>query len=1471
MRIEFLEGYKNGFNKEDNSVTLRINTGPLKQYLNEVINNENIYNIMSRLTKEYKHITFPHTFRLGHANREYNQLVTNHRGALYQTSNEYEANGDNLQDQLQKSLMSLFDELTYLGNDGSEGVHYINIMMKKNDTIVDIEYDERGKIRTTHKKTATGGYMFNDDTDDDTEKNNLFETKTKKGNNKPSANKNSRCNNSTIQYGGCSHFKQSNHILMDEINLNNLKNLSKSELINLVLKQQKSKIIVEDKTKPSPKPMRPVPTPRKYVKSMVQQYEDNVISPPPQFRDDYKPIPLPRTKKPLQAPIPTPRTKKPSEKRTIISQVEKALKGYTQSFDVELRDKTDPLLQLQKSRRAVEYLFNNLLVQTKGFKFVETLQVKFFKQSNDKNILKNGYFNSTTDLIINETDIKLAIQDSQQQILNKIAQWISEGSGWTIQSIENHYINIVNYSPLKGSSYIKLPQELWHSAKGLINMKNKDNECFRWCHIRHLNPQDKDPQRIKKTDKQYIEKLDYSSIEFPVTVKQINKIEKQNNICINLFGYEEKQKFPIYISKEKYQDHMELLLITEGENKHYVLIKDFNKFMFSQTKHEHKKYFCMYCLQCFSREDVLTEHKNNCILINGKQAINMPKKGDKVFFKNYHKQLPVPFVIYADFEALTEKIQGCQPNNEKSYTEAYQKHTDCGYGYKVVCCYDDKYSKPVQIHRGENAVHKFMENMLEEVNWCKSIMKKHFNKPLEMTKENEIDFQKATKCHICDQQYTDKDIRVRDHCHITGEFCGSAHQDCNLKLRIKPATIKIPVLFHNLRGYDSHFIMQQIGEIAKKHAYKNKRGEECHMNINCIPNNMEKYMTFMLGNHLVFLDSFQFMSSSLDNLVKNLPDEAFKYTKHEFKKEQFNLMKQKGIYPYDHMDCFDRFNESQLPKKQDFYSILNNEHISDEQYKHAQNVWDTFNLKTMGDYHDLYLKSDILLLADLFENFRKTCLQYYKLDPCHYFTSPGLSWDAMLKMTNIKLELMTDIDMFQFIEKGMRGGTSYIANRYGKANNKYMKNYDEKAPTKYIMYLDANNLYGWAMSQYLPTGNFKWLSQNQIEKTNLGKYTENSKKGLILEVDLEYPQELHDLHNDYPLGPEKIKVAKDMLSDYCKKIADKFNISSGLVHKLIPTLNDKEKYILHYHNLQSYLSLGLKLKKIHRVLQFDQSPWLKQYIDFNTQKRTHAKNSFEKDFFKLMNNSVFGKTMENIRKRVDVRLVTSKEKLLKLASKPTYVSSKIFNENLVAVHKIKETLTMNRPAHIGMCILDLSKTLMYQFHYNYIKQHYGSNAKLLFTDTDSLTYEIETDDAYADFWKNKDKFDNSDYNKESPFYNAVNKNVIGKFKDESAGIPITEFVGLRSKMYSYVKDNEQTARTAKGNKKQVIIKDNKHEDYKNVLFNNEQIHHKMKTIRSEKHQLGSYELNKISLSCFDDKRFIHENGITSYAYGHYEI
>ena len=232
--------------------------------------------------------------------------------------------------------------------------------------------------------------------------------------------------------------------------------------------------------------------------------------------------------------------------------------------------------------------------------------------------------------------------------------------------------------------------------------------------------------------------------------------------------------------------------------------------------------------------------------------------------------------------------------------------------------------------------------------------------------------------------------------------------------------------------------------------------------------------------------------------------------------------------------------------------------------------------------------------------------------------------------------------------------------------------------------------------------------------------------------------------------------------------------------------------------------------------------------------------------------------MENLRKRVDVRLVTNEKKLDKLTSKPAFISSKIFNENLMAVHKVKETLTLNRRAYVGMCILDLSKTLMYDFHYSYIKKKYDNRARLLFTDTDSLTYEIEAENVYKDFWNDKDMFDNSDYPENSPYYGNTNKKIIGKFKDEARGITRTEFVGLKSKMYSYVKDNEKGRKTAKGIKKNVINNNIRHEDYKITLLNEEQMHHKMKTIRSQRHQLGSCEINKVSLSCFDDKQSIHD-------------
>ena len=361
-------------------------------------------------------------------------------------------------------------------------------------------------------------------------------------------------------------------------------------------------------------------------------------------------------------------------------------------------------------------------------------------------------------------------------------------------------------------------------------------------------------------------------------------------------------------------------------------------------------------------------------------------------------------------------------------------------------------------------------------------------------------------------------------------------------------------------------------------------------------------------------------------------------------------MTRKGVYPYDYVTSIHKLKETKLPPKEAFYSLLYNEEISDEDYQHAHNVWNTFNCQTLQDYHDLYLKSDVLLLADVFENFRKTCLKYYKLDPCHYYTAPGLAWDACLKLTKQEVQLLTDYDMLRMFEKGIRGGISHISKRYAEANNKYMIHYNKTQPSTYIQYLDANNLYGWAMSQKLPTHGFKWMD---IDIPSVIKLLEkkDTKTGYIFEVDLEYPQSLWEEHNDYPLAPEKIKINK--------------------VDKLVSTFLPKTNYVLHHKNLKQYLEEGMILKKVHRGIKFYQSPWIEPYIRKNTELRKEAKNAFEKDFFKLMNNSVFGKTIENIRKRQNVKLIDNRKKALKLSSKPNFDRATIFDEHLVAIHMKK--------------------------------------------------------------------------------------------------------------------------------------------------------------------------------------------------------
>jgi len=513
--------------------------------------------------------------------------------------------------------------------------------------------------------------------------------------------------------------------------------------------------------------------------------------------------------------------------------------------------------------------------------------------------------------------------------------------------------------------------------------------------------------------------------------------------------------------------------------------------------------------------------------------------------------------------------------------------------------------------------------------------------------------------------------------------------------------------------------------------------------VNIVPQGLEKYLSISWGKHIVFKDSCQFLNASLATLFDNLKQsgaEKFQYLAAEFPADKVAHMLRKGVYPYDWMDGWAKFDEVSLPPIAQFKSSLTGEECSVEDYAHAHLVFREFGCATVRDYHDLYLKSDVLQLTDVFEHFRETCMKHYELDPAHYLSAPGYSWDAMLKFSKVQLDLMTDASMFNFLERGMRGGICMISKRYAKANNKYMQSYNPAEPSRYIIYLDANNLYGWAMTKPLPHDSFQWVDDDIVKSWDedyIMSIPENREFGYIFEVDLDYPAEFHDEDNDYPLAPERLVVKLEMISDKQLSIKRSYKTSDADSVKLVPNLMHKRNYVVHYRLLQFYLEKGMELKKIHRVIKFKQTCWLKRYIQKNSKRRAKAKTAFEKDFFKLLNNAIYGKTCENLRKRMDIKIVTTDVRLKKLTAKPNCLSIKIFGENCAAVNMNKLTLLINKPSYAGFCVLELSKLLMYQFHYNIIKPKYGDKAQLLFTDTDSLMYEIETDDVYKDFFEMK--------------------------------------------------------------------------------------------------------------------------------------
>ena len=1089
---------------------------------------------------------------------------------------------------------------------------------------------------------------------------------------------------------------------------------------------------------------------------------------------------------------------------------------------------------------------------------------------------------------LTSSNIRETLQNSTHIFCEAVAESEMNASGYVFICVLRMLIDVYTYNAPSGSNYISLPKEI-ENRKSTINIKNDDNECFRYCLYCHFEKNNlayqyqnrkrenemnkniiRNPSRQSNYDKYNY--LDFTDIDFPVPLEEniMSKIENQNGISINIYGLDQDENenyhlCPERITKSFSENHIDLLYITDEEKGHYVYISKYDN-LCKKPNSKSQVYVCRKCCTVFYQKIKLQEHyqKYDC-QSEGIFGINFVTENEKwIQFRNHNNTFSSPFVIYADFECLLNDIHNSENGN-------YKNHQPCSYAYKI-CCNEDfaeqklkqfQISTDVKLYRGDNVITVFLKSLFEERSRILEFLKQ--NDPMKMTTEDYQKFHSATCCHICEQPFQKTDAKVRDHSHETGKFLGAAHYICNLQRNYN--NYKTPVIFHNAQGYDTHFIIHELTSFDKVHK------------VNLIPKSDERYLSYDF-NGLKFIDSFSFLDSSLSNLVKNLrndnhfDDENFIHLRKHFSNitaEQLKLLLRKGVFPYEYLNCKSKFDEFCLPSQDQFYSSLTQSHITKSEYDHAVQVWKTFEVKTMGEYHDLYLKCDVLQLADVFQHFRQKCISNFKLDPCHYVSTPQLAWDAMLKTTKVKLEIFCEQnqDMHFYVEPHIRGGFSQISHRYAKANNQRCSTYDSSKPTSYIMCEDANSLYAGVMRMKLPLDEYSFVNVNDFNtKEKILQLDDDGYYGYAILISATYPDSLHDLHSDFPVMPENKALTSEMLSEYQKWKMKCLQIPNDNTKKLIADFTKKEKYLVHYRRLKLLLQFGIQLDEVHSVLRFHQECWMKPFIDKNTEGRQNAKDDFEKRLFKLFSNAPYGKTLENVRKRSNIELVVNNEaRLLKCISQPNFKRANIFSEKMVAVHRQKKSVTMNKPILVGFSILELSKMVLHDYWYNVLKKEYASKIQLLFTDTDSLCYHVETENIYEDMKVRNTYYDFSEYPPDHPNFDSANKKVPLKFKDVSNGCAIAEFIGIKPKCYSwkYADGNEEQKN------KGIQSHNLKHEHFRNCIFGEEEKQSLIvRSIHSTKHEVFTQQLQKVALLNYDNKRFVIDN-LNSLPYGHYRI
>ena len=1148
---------------------------------------------------------------------------------------------------------------------------------------------------------------------------------------------------------------------------------------------------------------------------------------------------------------------------------------------------SSPPLLPSNQIRAFIYFYNikRFLKNKIGFKVYLSIDLKVFKTLPEGFEINKLGCTSKSKLIRNDDDINEVIEHliTEYESITYLGSSKSSLKPYTLKSLK---ICVAKVNSLTGSSYIQLPEWI-ANKKACINIKNEDNLCFVYSVLCAIETPKIHPERVSHY-KNRLKELKYKDDDMAMCINKIRYFEKNNNIKINVFSTDRNKRIdPLYISEYNSIDFKEvdLLYIKDEEKSHYVYIKDLNK-LCSNDNDKNKVLICRKCLNFRasggSAEMTLINHQKFCI---SGQRCCMPEQ-DEIKFRHYSYLIPEPIFICADFETLGnyDKKETSKNGNttfNKSHDPASFKLTIISQipfkGYEKII--DNQYTKSIKAYGLECAKDfvRYMEQLERELGndiYESQYQNKYFDHST-MTPQEQEEYYKCKECKLCKCSFTSGNKKVRHHNHNTGKYISPLCSNCNIKIKAK---VRIPVIFHNL-NYDKNvffkhlvsYYEQRKQQIEDKHIAtdastfsddvpqiiidgynernKNSKDKKINAQVNILPNNENNFKSFTVGK-LAFIDSFAHLPSGLESLINNVPDDDKHFLRSLCNtEEEFKLMNKKGFFPYDWFDTIDKLN---MPiedlRQHHFNNSMKKEKLTDADWLGIKHLIKKLNMKTFKDYHDYYLDIDVAGHIDVIRSYREISMKHYQLDPLNYVGTPSFGWDAMLLKTGVELELLKDIEMYLFYEKGIRGGQSVIFQKFCKGNNKYLSDYDPKLKNIFISYLDANNLYGWAMSKKLPISGFKWIEP--LTEDFIMNYNDDSDLGYTLEVDLHYPKELHDLHNDYPLAPERKKL--------------------GQCEKLCGTFYDKINYVVDIRNLKFYLEKGMKLIKVNRVIQYNCEAWLKPWIDLNTSKRKVAKNDFEKDYFKLMNNSVFGKTMENVRGRIDLKMAFDDEYQKKYQSKPNYKTTTPYDDFSI-IQLSKTSVKLDKPIYAGFSILDLSKLHMYDFHYNVMKPKYGDKIELLMTDTDSFVYKIETDDFYKDMYEDKEYYDMSEYDKDYQYYDETNKKVLGMFKDEKQKSTISEFVGVRPKCYSMMCNDGDNTKKLKGVPKITVKKDIIHNDYKKCVLEYKKLTVQFEAIRCKSKELTNYSLtqSKNALSNTDDKRVW--NGIESLAYGHYKL